>query len=97
MIRDTVHTSIEVRDGQMTIKSTQDCTPIAEYTKARHNEGHHGSSELRHAAKIPRIFVEDYCNRNNILFSEFMHNKDHIKRLVNDPAISHFRIWKGRI
>lgn len=92
-----IKTSIDVRDGQMIVKSTQDCTPIAEYAKALHNEGHHGSGDMRHAAKIPRILVEDYCNRNNLQFSEFMQNKDHIKRLVNDPALAHFRIWKGRV
>lgn len=92
-----LQTNLQVRDGQMTVKRTQDCTPIVEHTKALHNEGIHGSNDMKHAASIPFIFIEDYCNRHNILFSEFMGNKDHMRALVNDPALAHFRVWKGRI
>jgi hypothetical protein len=81
----------------MVTQRTQDCTSIAEHAKALQNEGMQGSNEFRHAAKIPLVFVEAYCNQNNILFSEFMENKEHIKRLVNDPALAHFRIWKGKL
>lgn len=90
-------TRFHLEEGKLVTQRTQDCAPLAERAKALHNEGLHGSSEMRHAASIPLVFVEDYCNRNGILFSEFMSNKEHIKRLVNDPALAHFRIWKGRI
>lgn len=92
-----LETRFHFEDGKMVTQRTQDCTPIAEHAKALHNEGHHGSDDFKHAAKIPFLFIEDYCNRNNLLFSEFMNNKEHMKRLLNDPAIEHFRIWKGRV
>lgn len=90
-------TRFHIHDGKMTVQRTQDCTPIAEYAKARSNEGHHGSSEMKLAASIPFVMVEDYCNRNGIEFSEFMNSQEHKKRLLNDPSLSYFRIWPGRV
>lgn len=92
-----VATRFHLDGEQMVTQRTQDCTPIAEHAQALHNEGLHGSSDFKHAAKIPLVFVEDYCNRNNLQLSEFMQNKEHIRRVVNDPALAHFRIWKGKL
>lgn len=47
--------------------------------------------------KIPEVLVIEYMSRNGINFEEFCGNQDHMKRFLEDPAISHFRIWKGRI
>ena len=92
-----IQTGIQADEGRLIVRRTQDCTPIAEQTKALHNEGHHGSSEFRHAGSIPFIFFEDYCNKNNLTFAEVMSNKEHLKRILNDPALAHFRVWKGRV
>jgi hypothetical protein len=92
-----LQTSITVNDGVMTVKRTQDCTPIADYTKAQHNAGNFGTKDMKHAASIPFVFIEDYCTKNNITFGECMRNKEHMRRIVNDPALAHFRIWKGRV
>lgn len=90
-------TQFHFHDGKMTVQRTQDCVPIAEYAKARSNEGHHGSADMKLAASIPFVMVEAYCNQNNIEFSEFMNSQEHKKRLLNDPSLSHFRIWPGRV
>lgn len=92
-----IGTKIHTHDGNVTFERVQDCTPIAEYAQAMHNEGHVGSSEMRHAAKIPMVIVEKYLNDNNITFSEFMGNREHVRRMLNDPANSMFRIWKGQL
>lgn len=92
-----IGTSITLEDGAMIVGRSQDCTPIAEYAKARQNEGHHGSKDMRLAASIPFVMVEKYCNDTGIEFSEFMGNQEHIRRVCNDPAMAHFRIWPGRI
>ena len=84
-------------DGSLTTGTFQDCTPILENAQSLHNAGSHGSSELKHAARIPMVIIEKYCNDSGIEFSEFMHNKDHQRRLLNDPALSYFRIWKGAV
>ena len=92
-----ISTRFHFEDGKMVTQRTQDCTAIAEHAKSLHNEGHHGSSEFRHAASIPAVIVESYCNLHGIDFSEFIQNKEHVKRLCNDPAFSHFRIWPGKL
>ncbi|NKJ22018.1 hypothetical protein [Dyella sp. SG609] len=56
-----------------------------------------GSTEMRHAARVPAVLVESYCNRNGITVHEFMANDEHVSRLLNDPAIEPFRIWKGKV
>lgn len=81
----------------MTVASTQNCTALAEQCKAMHNEGHHGSREFRLAGKIPEIFVTKYINENNITLGEFCGNREHVRRVLSDPALSYFRVWKGAI
>jgi hypothetical protein len=94
---DGMQTQIHVHNGDATFQSTQDCTPIFEQTQRLHNAGEHGSSEMKHAARLPQIMVEEYLKVNNILFSEFCANPAHIKRMLNDPSLAGFRIWKGRV
>lgn len=92
-----VQTRMHEEDGQTIFERVQDCTSIAEKTKALHNEGHHGSSEMKHAAKLPFVLVERYCNDNGITFAEFCNGQEHIRRMLNDPSLSAFRVWPGRV
>ncbi|KGF25661.1 hypothetical protein [Oligella urethralis] len=79
------------------VERAQDVGDILREAKARSNEGLHGSNELKHAMTIPNVILEAYCNNNGITFNELMNNDEHIKRILNDPALSHFRVWKGRV
>ena len=92
-----LQTQIHVADDVMTVVATQDCVPIAEWAKERHNTGAHGSNEFRHAARIPQVMVEKYLNDNNITYREWSTDKAHIRRMLQDPALQAFRIWKGAI
>lgn len=92
-----MQTKIHISGGETTFESIQDCTPILEHVTRLHNEGHHGSSEMRHAARLPQVLIEKYLIDNNILYSEFMSNEVHVKRMLNDPSLSGFRIWKGKV
>lgn len=85
------------QDGTLTTGTVQDCTAIAENAKAMHNEGRHGSSEFKLAATLPNVLVEQYMNLNGVSFGEMLHNPVHFKRMLADPALSHFRIWPGRV
>ena len=86
------------QQGNTTIfESVQDCTPILEHAKALHNQGFHGSKETKHAASIPLVLVEKYCNNKGITFSEFVSSQSHRKSILNDPDLSSFRIWKGKV
>lgn len=92
-----VSTDFEFHDGKMTIARTQDCTPIAEFTKAMHNSGNHGGSEMRHAAKIPLVIIEKYMNDHGVTFQEVMNDEKHFRHMLNDPDFKMFRIWPGRV
>lgn len=94
---DGTGTVVAVEDGNLITGTTQDCTPIAEMAKARHNEGLHGSSDMRLAASVPLVFVEKYLSDHNITMQELGKSQEHQRRLLNDPALAHFRIWKGRV
>lgn len=88
-------TEILAQDDRLIISRTQDCTHIAEHAQALHNEGIHGSADVKHAAKIPLVIVEKYCNENGVSFQDFMNDPAHIKRVVQHPDNAMFRIWKG--
>lgn len=90
-----IATRIISTDEATTFMRSQDCTPIAEYAKAQHNAGMTGSADVKHAARLPMVIVEQYCNDNGVSFAEFMQNPVHVKRLVQDPKNDAFRIWKG--
>jgi hypothetical protein len=94
---DGTQTVVGLEDGALVTGTVQDCTPIAEFAKAAHNAGAFGSSEMRHAARIPMVFIEKYLNDNRITLNEFCKDKTHVRRLLQDPALDHFRIWKGKI
>jgi len=96
-IASNIKTDISVKDGNLIVYREQDCTPIAEWCKTMQNEGATGNSDFKFAGRIPDVMVEKYCNDNNITFSEFIQNKDHIRRVMNDPAMAHFRIWRGSL
>jgi hypothetical protein len=89
-------TRIFTQDDKLVVGRSQDCTAILEDAVRRHNEGHHGTADVKHAARIPNVIVEKYCNDNGISFHEFMGDEVHIKRLVQHPDNSMFRIWKGK-
>ena len=90
-------TRFHLHDGKMTVQRSQDCTPILDLCKTQHNEGIHGSSDMKLAAKLPFVVIENYCNVNDVDFAEAMRNPIHLKRMLNDPDLSGFRIWKGRV
>lgn len=92
-----MQTNLHVKDGRMVIENVQDCDPILDDVKARHNQGFHGTSEMKHAARLPLVAVQSYMNTNGIDFQEFMSNPAHIKRMCNDPELSKFRIWPGKV
>ena len=94
---DGVSTFFAQEDGKIITGTSQDCTPILEDVKERHNQGQFGSSEMKHAARIPNVAIELYCNTNGIEYAEWVSNPVHIKRMLNDPELSAFRIWPGRV
>ena len=83
--------------GSITVENSQDCTEIAEFCAESRAFGRTGSGEMKHAAMIPEVFIQSYCNTNKITFREFLIDKTHIRRILADPALKAFRIWEGRV
>lgn len=83
-------------DGAVVVRE-QYVGDIRDNCIARRNEGYHGTKDFRLMASLPPVLIEHYCNVNQITFREFMHNPEHVKRMVNDPALADFRIAPGRM
>jgi hypothetical protein len=90
-------TTFKTEVDRLYVGRSQDCTKIAEYAKALHNEGLHGSADVKHVAKLPLVIVEKYCNERGITFEQFMAEEKHIKAVVEDRDNAMFRIWPGRL
>ncbi len=85
-------------DGDKLIaEAVQDVEPVMNFTKAFHLDGFHGRNDFRFAGSIPQVLIEKYCEDNGITFAEWMEDGEHQKRMLNDPDLSVFRIWPGRI
>lgn len=84
-------------DGENLIEHRSvDVEPVLDANKALQNAGAFGNADMRHAARVPGIVIEQYCKTQGITFSDFMNDPVHIRRLLNDPELSGFRIWQGR-
>lgn len=92
-----VLTRVHEADGVLAFERVQDVEPILDGTHARRVAGMTGSSEMRHAASLPMVLVEQYCNNHGITFADFMAQPHHVKAMCNDPALKLFRVWEGRV
>lgn len=88
---------VEGADHEFAIQRSQDVEPILNYTKEMNRIGAGKGVDMRHCAEIPMIIVENYMQRTGITFREFTESQEHIKAVVNDPALRDFRIWAGRV
>ena len=85
-------------DGDTLIEHrSADVEPVLEEVKALRSMGATGGSEFRHAARVDRVVIEQYCTTAGSTFSEFMGNQEHIRRMLNSPDLSGFRVWQGRV
>lgn len=90
-------TSFHAQGDDIVIAQSQDCTPIAEWAKVQSSIGAVGSSDMRHAARIPNVIIEKYMNENKVSFHEVLNNPVHMRRIVNNPDNAAFRIWQGKV
>jgi hypothetical protein len=92
-----VLTKVHESDNGLTFERIQDVEPIMQFAHNMRAIGDIGSNEMRHAASIPMVLVEAYCNDKHITFEEFMADTRHVNKMLNDPALKAFRIWEGRV
>lgn len=90
MRRELIHEDGGVRD--LLYADMAQLHGIADYCKARQNEGLTGSKDMPVLAEFPAEIVEKYINDAGITFQEWMQNPEHVRRMLRDPALSAFRI-----
>ena len=95
MHRELIHDGDGVRD--LLYANMDHLRGIADYCKARQNEGLTGSKDMKHLAEFPAELVEKYCNDRGVTFAEWMQNPAHARAMLNDPALAHFRIDPGQV
>lgn len=88
---------VVLADGQVHHIEAQDVEPVLLHAKYLRDSGQVGSSEMRHAAKIPWIVSENWRKARGISFHEMMANPAHAAAFLNSPEAAPYRIWKGRI
>ena len=92
-----LETHVYLQDGALITGTVQDCTPILEDAKARQAAGFTGTSEMKHAARLPLQAIEAYCNDAGITLDAWFADPVHCRRMLADPALADFRIWRGRL
>lgn len=93
--RQLVHDDGGIRD--LLFVDTDHLKGIADVCIGRQNSGLTGSKEMRHLAEFPAPLVEKYLIDNGITFAEWMQNPVHVRRMLQDPALSHFRIDNRKV
>jgi hypothetical protein len=88
---------LEGADHTYQVLRTQDVEPILDFTKGMNAIGAGNGKDLKHAAELPSIVVENYMNVNGVSFHEILNNPIHVERMCNDPALAAYRIWQGRV
>lgn len=91
-------TKISLHDDTLVVSRSQDVDPILRSVRAEREAtgGRNQAGDMMHAARLPMVVIETYCNANSLTFQEWMNNPEHARRMLNDPALSSFRIWEGR-
>lgn len=74
-----------------------DANTVAEHCKALHNAGLTGDGDMKLAMSVPGWFIVDWCNKKGITIARFMREQSVQTRFLEDPELSMFRVWKGRI
>lgn len=90
-------TSFHSEDDKLIVANHQDVSGILQNCAIKQDIGAVGSSDMKHAATIPMVIIEHYCKIAGITFQEWLKDKAHVKRMLNDPNLAAFRVWKGAI
>ncbi len=91
-----LQTRVFVQDGQLVAQNTQQAKPYADMAQALSTERVQ-DKDFKLAGHYPAIMVEKYLADNGITLHEFFGNQEHAKRMLNDPNLAMFRVWKGKV
>lgn len=85
-------------DGRLVVHRAQDVEPLIEQLAALRQvwDGRSESGDMYHVGDIPMSVVESYLNENGVTYAEFMRDDAHVKRILQNPDFSKFRVFQGR-
>lgn len=89
--------SLVSQDGTVYHQEAQDVEPIRKHVQFLKDSGQVGSSEMRHAAKIPWAVSENWRKARGISFHEMMANPAHAAAFLNSEDARPYRIWQGKV
>lgn len=92
-----MQSKMHLDEDKIIVSSIQDAQPTLDFCSDKRSSGGGSGAELKHAARIPMVVIENYMNRMGISWADFLRNKEHARNLLNDTDLKHFRIWPGRV
>lgn len=92
-----IKTYVSFDGDDMAQNRVQDVEPVLESCAMLRSVGATGSAEMKHAIRLPMVFVEKYINDHGITMHDFEVNPEHLKRIMNSSEFAAFRIWQGKV
>lgn len=90
-----INTRFIARSDEFGVKLTQDVEPVLQEVERYRQANPRRPKGLYKKASFPLALVKAYMVEKNITFEEFLNNKEHIKNMCNDPALSKFKTYKN--
>lgn len=91
-------THYDEANDRLTIERVQDVEPYLDQAKAEAEASKSvKSGDFKKAGIIPLVALEAWMRLKGVTFADFMRDRSICKRLLNDPDLSKFRVWKGRV
>lgn len=89
----------DAQENKDIIERVQDCEPVIEEAALlRQQTDGRGDSSLGYfVGTIPGIIIEQYEKQVGITHHEFMIDRTHIHRIMNNPDYKKFRVFEGKI
>ena len=89
----------DAQNNKDVFERVQDCEPIVKRAAEikQQIDGRSDSSLGYFVGTIPGIIIEQYEKQAGITHHEFMTDRTHIHRIMNNPDYKKFRIFEGKI
>lgn len=96
-IKTTHH--FDEKNNRDIIERVQDCEPVVqEVEEIKQLSDGRGDTSLGYfVGRIPGIIIEQYMKQAGITYHEFIVDKTHIHRIMNNPDYKKFRVFEGKI
>jgi len=89
----------DAKENRDVFERVQDCEPVLlEAKQHRDRTDGRGDTSLGYfVGTIPGIIVEQYLKTAGVTYREFMIDRTHIHRIMNNPDYKKFRVFEGNI